>query len=186
MLFNETKLKGAYVIELEKREDPRGFFARAWCRKEFEAHGLATDCVQANLSYNKKAGTLRGMHYQVPPHEEVKLVRCVRGAIYDVIIDMRPSSSTYCQWVGVELSDQNYKMLYVPKGFAHGYVTLEDNADVFYLVSEFYAPGSEQGVRYDDPAFGIAWPVAISVLSDKDGAWPKFVHDVRSGRGGAA
>jgi len=177
MRFDETKLKGAYVIELEKREDHRGFFARAWCQQESEAHHLATQFVQGNLSYSKSAGTLRGMHYQASPHEEVKLVRCIRGAIYDVIIDLRPTSPTYCQWVGVELSAQNYKMLYVPKGFAHGFVTLEDSAEVFYLVSEFYAPGSEQGVRFDDPAFCITWPVPVSVISDKDGAWPLFVRN---------
>lgn len=176
MLFTETKLKGSYVIEFEKREDHRGFFARAWCQKEFEGQHLATRFVQANLSYNKSAGTLRGMHYQASPHEEVKLVRCINGAIYDVIIDLRPSSPTCRQWVGVELSAQNYKMLYVPKGFAHGYLTLEDNVDVFYLVSEFYTPGSERGVRCDDPAFGITWPVQISVISDKDKAWPSFVE----------
>ena len=177
MLFKETRLKGSYVIDLEKREDPRGFFARAWCKKEFEAKNLAADCVQANISYNKKAGTLRGMHYQLPPHEEVKLVRCVRGAIYDVIVDLRSGSPTYCGWVGVKLSAQNYKMLYVPKGFAHGYVALEDDSDVFYLVSEFYTPNSERGVRYDDPAFGIEWPVPVSVVSEKDAGWPKFVKD---------
>jgi len=147
-----------------------------WCQKEFKEHHLETQFVQANLSYNKTAGTLRGMHYQTSPHEEVKLVRCVRGAIYDVIVDLRSDSPTYCRWVGVELSDRNYKMLYVPKGFAHGYVALEDDADVFYLVSEFYTPGSERGVRYNDPAFGIIWPAPISVISDKDGAWPRFVR----------
>jgi dTDP-4-dehydrorhamnose 3,5-epimerase len=177
VIFFPTSLAGAYVIEIENQEDSRGFFARVWCQKEFKERNLETRFVQGNVSYNKSAGTLRGMHYQVFPHEEVKLVRCTRGAIYDVIIDLCRQSPTYCQWAGVELSAQNLKMLYVPKGFAHGYMTLEDNVEVFYLVSEFYTPGSERGVCYDDLAFGITWPMPLSIISDKDRAWPQFVRN---------
>ncbi len=168
MIFKETKLKGAYVIEIEKIEDDRGFFARSWCQNEFEKFGLTSHVVQANVSFNKKKGTLRGMHYQVAPCEETKLVRCTSGAIYDVIIDLRPGSGTYGQWVGVELTSGNYKALYVPKDFAHGYQTLEDNAETVYQVSQFYSPGSERGIRYDDPTFGIKWPLTVQVISDKD------------------
>ncbi|MCK4826502.1 dTDP-4-dehydrorhamnose 3,5-epimerase, partial [bacterium] len=153
MIFTETQLRGAYIIEIEKLKDNRGFFARTWCQKEFEEHGLTPRVVQANVSSNKKKGTLRGMHYQIAPYEETKLVRCTRGAIYDVIIDLRPASPTYTQWVGVELTADNYKMLYVPENFAHGFQTLEDNTEVTYQVSQFYTPGSESGIRWGDPAF---------------------------------
>jgi len=175
MIFAETKLKGAYVIEIEKLEDKRGFFARAWCQKEFESHGLVSRLVQTNISFNRRKGTLRGMHYQVAPCEETKLVRCTRGAIYDVIIDLRPDSPTFKQWMGVKLTADNYKMLYVPENFAHGFQTLEDNTEVTYQVSQFYSPESERGVRYDDPAFGIEWPLEVRVISDKDGSWPGFL-----------
>jgi dTDP-4-dehydrorhamnose 3,5-epimerase len=174
MIFTNTKLVDAYIIELEKRYDDRGFFSRSWCQKEFADHGLNPSLVQVNISYNKKCGTLRGMHYQLKPFQESKLVRCVRGAIYDVIIDLRQSSSTYQQWLGVQLTADNYKMLYVPEGFAHGFQTLEDNTEVTYQVSEFYAPQFEGGVRYDDPAFGIFWPVDVQVISDKDRNWPDY------------
>jgi len=175
MIFRETKLAGAFIIELEKLEDERGFFARAWCQREFEAQGLVSRFVQCNVSYNKKKGTLRGMHYQVAPYEEVKLVRCTRGAIYDVIIDLRPDSPTYTQWLGVELTADNYRMLYVPEGCAHGYQTLTDNAEVFYQVSQFYAPQCERGVRWNDPAFNIQWPIDHPIiLSEKDQRWPDF------------
>ncbi len=175
MIFRETKLAGAFIIELEKLEDERGFFARAWCQKEFEAQGLVSRFVQCNVSFNKKRGTLRGMHYQVAPYEEVKLVRCTRGAIYDVIIDLRPDSPTYTQWLGVELTADNYRMLYVPEGCAHGYQTLTDNAEVFYQVSQFYAPQCERGVRWDDPVFNIEWPIDHPIiLSEKDRRWPDF------------
>lgn len=174
MIFKETKLSGAYSIELEAREDQRGIFARAWCKDEFEEAGLVPEVAQANVSVTKRKGTIRGMHYQVAPHEETKTVRCTRGAIFDVIIDLRAYSDTYLQWVGYELTDENYRMLYVPRGFAHGFVTLTDNVEVTYLVSESYAPGSERGVRYDDPAFKIEWPVEIQVVSDKDSSWPDF------------
>jgi dTDP-4-dehydrorhamnose 3,5-epimerase len=174
MVFTETKLKGAYIIELGKIEDERGFFARAWCRKEFEAKGMTGRVVQANVSFNKKKGTLRGMHYQLHPYEESKLVRCTRGSIYDVIIDLRPHSTSFKQWIGVELTAGNYKMLYVPEGFAHGFQTLEENTEVTYQVSQFYTPGAERGVRYDDPAFGINWPLDVQVISEKDEFWADY------------
>lgn len=168
MKFIETKLKGAYIIEPERLEDERGFFARTFCQKEFEAHGLNPRLVQCNISYNKRKGTLRGMHYQVAPHEEAKLVSCTRGLIYDVIIDLRPDSLTYCQWVAVELSAKNYQILYVPKGFAHGFQTLVNSAMVSYYISEFYAPEYVRGVRWNDPKFGMNWPMQPTVISEKD------------------
>jgi len=174
MFFTETQLKGAYIIEIEKLTDNRGFFARAWCKNEFEAHGLTSRVVQTNVSSNKKKGTLRGMHYQIAPYEETKLVRCTRGAIYDVIIDLRPASPTYAQWVGVELTAENYKMLYVPERFAHSFQTLEEDSEVTYQVSQFYTPGSESGIRWDDPAFSIEWPLEVQVISDKDKSWPDY------------
>jgi dTDP-4-dehydrorhamnose 3,5-epimerase len=174
MLFTETKLAGAFIIDIEKREDQRGFFARSWCQHEFEACGLISRLVQMNLSFNPKQGTLRGMHYQIAPHAEAKVIRCTRGAIYDVIIDLRPSSPTYTQWIGVTLTADNYKMLYVPEQFAHGYQTLEDRTEVTYQVSQFYAPTFERGARYDDPVFGIVWPTAVRVISDKDKTWPSY------------
>lgn len=174
MLFTETKLKGAFIIDLELRDDNRGAFARTFCQKEFESHGLKPSVSQCNLSYNYKAGTLRGMHYQVPPAAETKLVRCTKGAIYDVIIDLRSDSPTYMQHIGVELSEENHRALYVPELFAHGYIALTDGAEVTYQVGEFYTPGYERGIRYDDPAFGIEWPIDITVISDKDAAWAPF------------
>jgi len=174
MIFTETKLPGAFIIELEKRGDDRGFFARAWCKQEFEDHGLHSNWVQANLASTKKYGTLRGLHYQVAPYQETKLMRCIRGAIYDVIVDLRPESATYKQWLGVELTADNRKMLYIPEGFAHGYQALVDDAETFYFASQFYTPGSEQGVRYNDPAFGIEWPLEIRVISDKDKSWSDY------------
>lgn len=174
MIFKETRLKGAFVISIEKHEDPRGFFARAWCSRELEDHGLRSNFVQANISQNHKKGTLRGMHYQIAPHEEVKLVRCNRGAIYDAIIDLRPSSPTYKQWVGVELTAESRDMFYVPEGFGHGFQVLQDDSEVFYEVTQFYHPDAERGVRYDDSSFGITWPVDVTEISDKDKSWPKF------------
>lgn len=174
MKFTETQLKGAYIIEIEKLTDERGFFARAWCRNEFEAQGLNPELVQTNVSYNIKKGTLRGMHYQVKPYEETKLVRCTRGAIYDVIIDLRPDSSTYKKCFGLELTAGNYKMLYVPENFGHGFQALADDTEVTYQVSQFYTPGAEKGIRWDDPAFGIDWPFPVSVISQKDSNWPYF------------
>ena len=172
MIFRETTLKGAFVIEMEKFEDKRGFFARAWCQREVEANGLISRVTQTNISFNKKRGTLRGMHYQVAPYEQVKLVRCTAGAIYDVIIDLRPDSPTFRKWTGVELTAENYTMLYVPENVAHGFQTLEDNTEVTYQVSQFYSPESERGVRYDDPVFQVAWPLPVEVISEKDIAWP--------------
>ena len=174
MIFVATRVKDAHIIEVEKLEDTRGFFARSWCQKEFERHGLVSSMVQANFSYNKKKGTLRGMHYQRAPYEEVKLVRCTRGSIYDVIIDLRPDSPTYKQWLGVELTADGNQMLYVPGGFAHGVLTLEDDTEVTYQVSQFYTPGAEGGVRWKDPAFGIVWPLEVRVISDKDRSWPDY------------
>lgn len=174
MKFHQTEIPGAFVVDLEAREDNRGFFARTWCRSEFERHGLNADVVQANMSYNARRGTLRGMHFQVAPHAEAKLVRCTRGAIFDVIVDLRPDSSTYRRWVGVELSADNRRALYIPEGCAHGFMTLEDHTDVMYQVTASYAPGAEGGVRYDDPAFGIEWPLPVAVISDKDTAWEDF------------
>jgi dTDP-4-dehydrorhamnose 3,5-epimerase len=176
MIFEETELIGAYVIHLEELGDERGFFARAWCAREFEAAGLSTDLVQTNFSYNIRAGTLRGLHYQVAPHQESKLVRCIRGAIYDVIVDLRKDSESYRQWTGVELSARNRRSLYVPAGFAHGFQTLEDETEVLYQVSEFYTPGAERGLRYDDPAVGIDWPLEVSAISDKDASWPRLAE----------
>jgi dTDP-4-dehydrorhamnose 3,5-epimerase len=174
VIFTHTELPGAFVIDLERREDERGFFARAWCMDEFGDHALSTRVVQCNIAFNRTRGTLRGMHFQEPPHAEVKLVRCSRGAIYDVIIDLRPESPTYMQWIGVELTEQNGRMLYVPEGFAHGYQTLADDTETFYQVSEFYAPQAEGGVRWDDPAFGIEWPLEVSVISEKDARWADY------------
>jgi dTDP-4-dehydrorhamnose 3,5-epimerase len=177
MFFVETELQDAYIIELDRREDRRGFFARTWAQEEFERRSLVSRIVQANMSYNHTRGTLRGMHFQHAPYAEAKLVRCVRGAIFDVIIDLRPSSPSYKRWIGVELSADNRRALYVPEGFAHGFQTLEDHCDVFYHVSQYYTPGAEGGFRYDDPAFAILWPLPVSIISDKDRAWPNFSSD---------
>jgi dTDP-4-dehydrorhamnose 3,5-epimerase len=176
VIFKETHLKGAFIVEPERIEDTRGFFARAWCKNEFDTHGLNSRFVQCNISFNKNRGILRGMHYQATPHEEIKLVRCTKGAIYDAIVDLRQGSPTYLKWIGVELTEQNHKMLYVPEGFAHGYQTLSDNTEVFYQVSQFYSPESERGVRWDDPAFGIKWPeIDNLVISEKDKNWPDYL-----------
>ncbi|KAB8143559.1 dTDP-4-dehydrorhamnose 3,5-epimerase [Chloroflexia bacterium SDU3-3] len=177
MIFTETKLQGAFIIDLEQRADERGFFARSFCAREFADHGMNPHVVNTNVSHSARRGTLRGMHFQRAPHAEAKLVRCTRGAIYDVIIDLRAGSPTLGQWLGVELTAANYRQLYVPEGFAHGFQTLEDEADVVYQVSEFYTPGAEGGLRYDDPAFGIRWPLPISVISPKDAAWPDFTRE---------
>lgn len=182
MIFTETKLKGAYIITLEPIEDNRGFFARTFCRKEFESHGLNPDFVQCNISFNKKKGTLRGMHYQATPYEEAKLVSCIKGAIYDVIIDLRSDSPSYCQWLVVELTAHsllpttNPKMLYIPEGFAHGFLTAMDNTEVFYQMSEFYMPEYARGIRWNDPAFGIHWPDNIVVISERDEQYPDFIQ----------
>lgn len=175
MQFSETKLGGAYIIEIEKLVDDRGFFARSWCQKEFESHGLTSRMAQANISFNRKKGTLRGMHYQIAPYQECKIIRCTRGAIYDVIIDLRPDSPTYKQWTSVELAAESYTMFFVPENFAHGFQTLTDEAEISYQVTQFYTPGSEKGIRFDDPIFNIQWPLEVSVISDKDRTWPDYM-----------
>lgn len=173
MIFTQAPIPGVFTIEPKLLEDERGFFARSFCGKEFKEHGLEDRYVQCNLSYNKVRGTTRGMHFQRTPHEEVKVVRCIKGAIFDVLVDYRQDSPTYLQWFGAELSDSNRRMLYVPRGFAHGYQTLTDNAEVFYQVSEFYTSGSEGGLRWNDPAIGIEWPISSTdQISDKDANWP--------------
>jgi dTDP-4-dehydrorhamnose 3,5-epimerase len=174
MHIQPTRLPGAALIDPERRQDERGWFARVYCAREFLQHKLPHRLVQTNRSLTRRAGTLRGMHYQLAPHGEDKLVRCEHGAIWDAIVDLRPDSATYGQWLGVELSEDNGRMLLVPRGFAHGFVTLTDNAAVSYQVSNFYAPASERGLRYDDRAFGIEWPVPIRQLSSKDAAWPAY------------
>ena len=174
MIFTETKLKGAYVLSIEKLEDERGFFARSWCRREFEKHGLNPQLVQCNISFNSHKGTMRGMHYQVKPYEEAKLIRCTTGSIYDVIVDIRPHSPSYKQYLGIALTPENHKMLYVPEGFAHGFLTLDDNTEVFYQMSEFYAPDHARGFRWNDPVFGIEWPANVQVISDRDRDYPDF------------
>ncbi len=163
-------------MHLDPRVDERGMFARAFCAREFAAEGLETAFVQANISTNTRAGTVRGMHFQREPHAEVKLVRCIKGSIYDVVVDMRKGFESYLRWYGAELSDDNGRMMYVPKGFAHGYQALTDGATAFYMVSEFYAPASEGGLRFDDPQLAIAWPHAVTELSDKDAKWPSLPH----------
>ncbi len=168
MIFRETRLKGAYLIEMELVEDNRGFFARSFCQEEFKHHGIDLDIRQCNFSFNKKKGTLRGMHYQSSPYEEEKLITCIKGSIYDVIIDLRSGSPTYCQWFSAELSSKNQNMLYIPKGFAHGFQALEDDSVVFYQMSEYYHPENAKGVKWDDSEFEIKWPHDISAISQKD------------------
>ena len=175
MRFIETPLEGAFVIEPERFEDERGFFARTWCQREFITHGLNPNLVQCNISFNHHSGTLRGMHHQAPPHEEAKLVRCTMGSIYDVIIDIRPDSDTYKDWIAVELTAANRKMLYIPEGFSHGFMTLTDDTEVFYQMSVFYAPDFARGIRWNDPQFGIAWPRAVSIMAEKDKRFTDFV-----------
>jgi dTDP-4-dehydrorhamnose 3,5-epimerase len=172
MRFVQTKLKEVYEVHMEPTTDHRGFFARSWCRREFENHGLNPKLVQCNVSFNPHQGTLRGMHYQDAPHKEAKVVRCTRGSVFDVAIDLRPDSATYKQWVGVELSAEKRNMLYVPEGFAHGFLTLEDDTEVFYQMSEFYEPDCGRGVRWDDQAFSIEWPSLVRVISERDRAYP--------------
>jgi dTDP-4-dehydrorhamnose 3,5-epimerase len=174
MVFTETKLKGAFLLEPEFLRDERGFFARTYCRHEFEACGLTTVFVQDNISFNHKRGTLRGMHYQVEPHAEAKLVRCTMGAIYDVILDLRPDSATFKQWLAVELTAENRRMLFIPEGLAHGFQTLADNTEVYYQMSEFYHPESARGVRWDDPNFAIRWPIAHKIISFTDNAYKRY------------
>ena len=172
MIFTETTLRGAYLIDLEPHKDARGFFARAFCQKEFEAHGLKPVIAQANLAFNHLKGTLRGMHFQSPPAAETKLVRCTRGAILDIIVDLRPESPTYLQNIAVELNGENGRALYVPERFAHGYQTLEDDTEVFYEMGNYYNPDDAAGLRFDDPKLGIQWPLPVASISEKDLAWP--------------
>jgi len=177
MIYKETLLKGAFAIDLETHADERGFFGRSYCAQEFEAHGLNPRVVQCNVSYNKARGTLRGMHLQEAPYGEAKLIRCQRGALYDVIVDLRPESPTFRQWVAVELraaAGQVSRMLYVPEGFAHGFQTLEDDTEVFYQMSEFFVPSAARGFRWNDPAFAIEWPEPVRVISDRDRTYPDF------------
>lgn len=174
MIFTPTNLKGAAVVDLEKREDERGFFARSWCRREFEAHGLNPRLAQCSVSFNLRRGTLRGMHYQARPHEEAKLVRCTRGSLYDVIVDLRPDSPTYKRHFGLALTAENRTMLYVPEGFAHGFLTLEDATEAFYQITEFYAPDDQRGFRWDDPAMAIGWPEKPKFISERDRTYPDF------------
>ena len=171
MIFTETKLAGAFIIDIERREDSRGFFARAFCQHEFAEHGLRPVIAQANLAFNRRKGTLRGMHFQFPPAAETKLVRCTRGAILDIIVDLRPESPTYLEHVEVELSADNYRALYVPERFAHGYQALEDTTETSYQVGEFYTPGVEGGLSPHDPALGLSWPLPVTEISAKDAAW---------------
>ena len=178
MVFQETALKGAFVIEVEFHTDERGGFGRSYCWREFQEHGLDPRVVQCNVSYNAKRGTLRGMHYQDVPHEEAKLIRCARGAMYDVIVDLRPASSTFRKWAAFELKAEpgkSSRMVYVPRGFAHGFLTLQDDTEVFYQMSEFFVPDAARGFRWNDPAFDIQWPEPVTVVSDRDRGYPDFV-----------
>jgi len=175
MKFIKTKISGVVIMELEKKEDKRGFFARSWDGKEFEDLGLPLHIVQCNISFNTRAGTLRGMHYQESPYEEAKVVRCTRGAVYDVALDLRPDSSTYKQWFGIELTAENHRSLFIPEGCAHGFQTLSDNTEVSYLMGEYFHPEATRGVRFDDPAFDITWPVVKEcVVSEKDKSYPDW------------
>lgn len=172
MIFTETRLKGAFVVDIEPLEDERGFFARSWCMEEFEKHGLNPILSQCNISFNRKRGTLRGMHYQIAPFAEAKLVRCTMGAIYDVIIDLRPDSETYKQWFSAEITAENHRALYIPEGLAHGFQTLMDDTEVFYQMSEFYHPECARGIRWDDPTFSVTWLIDTLIVSEKDNAYP--------------
>jgi dTDP-4-dehydrorhamnose 3,5-epimerase len=174
MIFTSTRLSGVFEICIEPIYDERGFFARSWCRREFEQHDLLDLTTQSSMSFNQKKGTLRGMHFQALPHPEAKLVRCARGAIFDVALDLRPESSTFKNWIGVELSAQKRNALYVPPGCAHGFLTLENDTEVFYQMSEFFVPELSRGVRWDDPAFKIDWPSQPAVMSDRDRTYPDF------------
>jgi dTDP-4-dehydrorhamnose 3,5-epimerase len=174
MLFEETKLAGAFIIDIERREDERGFFARVFCQREMAEHGLKPVIAQANVAFNKRKGTVRGMHFQYPPAAETKLVRCTRGAILDIIVDLRPESPTYLRHVAVELTADDHRGLYVPERFAHGYQALEDATETSYQVGEFYTPGAEGGLHHADPRLGLRWPLPVSVISEKDASWRRL------------
>lgn len=178
MIFVPAKLNGAWIVDLQRQDDERGSFARTWCVKEAANQGLETQFVQSSLSFNKKRGTLRGMHFQISPAAEVKLVRCTRGAIFDVIIDLRPTSKTFLQWEGVELTEDNGRALYIPEGCAHGFQTLRDGSEVYYQMTAFYAPECSRGVRWNDPAFGITWPEAVQTMSPRDRAYSDFSREL--------
>ena len=175
MIFQETKLKGAFIVDVNRHEDNRGSFSRTYCQREFKEHGIEPEVVQANMSTNKIKGTLRGLHYQKDPHQETKFIRCIKGALYDVIVDLRPHSPTYKGWVGVELTEQNQRALFVPKDFAHGFVTLVDDTTAFYMVSQFYYPGAEMGIRWNDTSFKIKWPVEPLCITEKDSSWSDYL-----------
>jgi dTDP-4-dehydrorhamnose 3,5-epimerase len=172
--FVETKLKGAYIVELKKHVDQRGFFARGWDRNLLEQQGLIGNVTQQNIAFSKVKGTIRGIHYQKAPHQEVKFVRCTRGSVFDVIVDLRPDSPTFKQWLGVTLTMDDYRLLYMPKDFAHGFQALEDDSEIMYLVSEPYTPAAEAGIRYNDPGIHVDWPLPVSMVSEKDTSWPDF------------
>jgi len=172
MRFTPAPLPDAWIVELDKIEDPRGYFARTWCAREFQEHGLGDTLVQCSTSFNVRRGTLRGLHYQAAPHAETKLVRCTRGAIFDVIADVRPASPTFLRWFGLELTEANGRMLYIPKGFAHGFQTLVDDSEIFYQMDEYWEPAAGRGIRWDDPLLGVEWPLEPTVISDKDRLYP--------------
>lgn len=174
MIFTPARLSGLCLVEMERHEDARGWFARSWCAREFAEHGLTAELAQVSVSFNRLKGTLRGLHYQRPPHAEAKLVRCLTGAIWDVALDLRPASPTLGQWQAFELSAENRRALYVPEGFAHGFQTLAPSSEVLYLISSFHAPEAAAGLRYDDPAFGIPWPLPVTSISPRDAAWPDY------------
>ena len=176
MNFIKTEFKGVFIIQLEKKEDERGFFARVWDIKKFEEKNLNSKLVQSNISFTKKKGTIRGLHYQIHPYEETKIILCTKGSIFDVIIDLRSDSATYKKWVFHNLSSEDYKMLFIPEGFAHGFQALEDNTEIFYHVSQFYTPSAERGIRWDDPLFNINWPIKKKVISQKDNSYEDFTN----------
>jgi len=176
MKFTQTKLTGSYLIEIDKKTDERGFFARSWCGKEMEQHGLKGNIAQVNTSLSKDKGTLRGLHYQVAPYQECKMIRCTKGAIFDVIVDLRPGSSTFLRWFGTELTEDNHNALYSPEGFAQGFITLEEKTEITYFTNQFYAPGYDWGVRWNDPQIQIQLPIDVIAISDKDKNWPDFTH----------
>lgn len=174
MIFSPLPLAGPCLLDIEPHPDPRGFFARLWCRREFAEHGLETEFVQDSVSFNARKGTLRGMHFQAEPYQEAKLIRCIRGAIRDVVIDLRPGSPSFGRWTGVELAAPSHRALYVPKGFAHGFQCLQDETEIHYRISAFHVPEAARGYRHDDPAFAIDWPLPVSVMSERDRSWPDF------------